>query len=93
MGIYTYQKRTKGESGCTLEEWNGGLLGEDGKKGGRLLEGEGGAAAKGRGRGADARGRGRGAARVWRGEGPPMPLMRNQRLTTRSPIRAPGPIE
>jgi hypothetical protein len=55
MGIYTYQKRTKGESGCTLEEWNGGLLGEDGKRGGdclreregRLQRGEGGGGCKG----------------------------------------------
>jgi hypothetical protein len=69
----------------------GGCLGRMGKGG--LLEGEGGVAAKGRGRGRLQGGRGRGAARVWRGEGPPMPLMRNQRLTTRSPIRAPCPSE
>jgi hypothetical protein len=47
MDICTNQKRTKGESGCTLEEWNGGAarvwMGR-----GLLLEGEGGVTAKGR---------------------------------------------
>jgi hypothetical protein len=70
-----------------------GQLGVDGK-GASAWGGLGKGDARGRGRdgckgereGRLQGGRGRGATRVWRGEGPPMPLMRNQRLTTRSPI-------
>jgi hypothetical protein len=54
MVICTNQKRNKGESGCTLEEWNGVGAARVWMGRGRL-EGEGGVAAKGRGRGAAAR--------------------------------------